>query len=396
MANDHWTRLTSLGYGLEGLMGEAPTVSIVVNNYNYGRFLRQAIDSALAQTYPAVEVVVVDDGSTDDSRAIIASYGDRIVPVLKANGGMASAINVGFAATRGEILIFLDADDALFAEAAERVVAAWRPGVAKVQYRLQILDARGCPQDAFSPPASEPMPNGDLRGLILSRFTYVAPAASGSAYGRGALERLIPVPEAEWRLSVDFYLNILAPFHGDVVSMDEPLGYYRLHGENNWICFKPSLEERLVQDVAQALHAEALVSRSARESGLEAPRDLSLRHTYHVILRMALRVIDPARYPRPGERTSWLALKGLRATWRAPAGPDAARRLLGRRLALTTWFLLLPFLPGPLARRLAAETLVCKRGSQYRVRAAAAPGPLRSRPPRTDAAATACRARKLR
>jgi glycosyltransferase involved in cell wall biosynthesis len=67
-------------------MSNRPLVSIVVNNFNYERFLREAIDSALAQTYAPVEVVVVDDGSTDSSRDIIASYGDRLIPVLKANG----------------------------------------------------------------------------------------------------------------------------------------------------------------------------------------------------------------------------------------------------------------------------------------------------------------------
>ena len=64
-------------------MDESPLVSIVVNNYNYARFLRDAVMSALAQTYPRVEVIVVDDGSTDESREVIASFGDSVVPVLK-------------------------------------------------------------------------------------------------------------------------------------------------------------------------------------------------------------------------------------------------------------------------------------------------------------------------
>ena len=76
--------------------------SIIINNYNYGRYLPKAIDSALAQSYPHTEILVVDDGSSDDSRTVIASYGDRIIPVLKQNGGQASALNAGFAASRGD------------------------------------------------------------------------------------------------------------------------------------------------------------------------------------------------------------------------------------------------------------------------------------------------------
>src|SRR3954451_20463787 len=96
-----------------------PLVSIVIDNYNYARFLPEAIESALAQTYPDTEVIVVDDGSTDDSREIIASYGSRVRPVLKTNGGQASAFNAGFAASRGDVVLFLDSDDTLFPEAVE-------------------------------------------------------------------------------------------------------------------------------------------------------------------------------------------------------------------------------------------------------------------------------------
>jgi glycosyltransferase involved in cell wall biosynthesis len=62
-------------------------VSIIINNYNYGSFLKDAIESSLNQTYPDTEVIVVDDGSTDNSRQIISSYEGLIIPVLKQNGG---------------------------------------------------------------------------------------------------------------------------------------------------------------------------------------------------------------------------------------------------------------------------------------------------------------------
>src|SRR5438046_8948159 len=85
--------------------------SVIINNYNYGRFLREAVDSALNQTYRNTEVIVVDDGSTDGSPEVIASYGERIVPVLKQHGGQNSALNAGFSRRRGDVSLFLDSDD---------------------------------------------------------------------------------------------------------------------------------------------------------------------------------------------------------------------------------------------------------------------------------------------
>ena len=86
-------------------------VSIIINNYNYGRFLGKAIDSALKQTYAYTEIVVVDDGSTDNSRKVIASYGNQIIPVFKQNGGQGSAFNAGFKICNGDAICFLDSDD---------------------------------------------------------------------------------------------------------------------------------------------------------------------------------------------------------------------------------------------------------------------------------------------
>ena len=73
----------------------APAVDIVINNHDYGEFLPEAIDSALGQTHPAVNVIVVDDGSTDDSRDILRRREGEVTVVLKESGGQASALNEG-------------------------------------------------------------------------------------------------------------------------------------------------------------------------------------------------------------------------------------------------------------------------------------------------------------
>src|SRR5436189_5906464 len=75
-------------------MNDRPLASIIISSYNYGRFLKDCIDSALNQTYPHTEVIVVNDASTDDSQEIMAGYGDRIIPVLREkNEGAKSTCN---------------------------------------------------------------------------------------------------------------------------------------------------------------------------------------------------------------------------------------------------------------------------------------------------------------
>src|SRR5690242_15345928 len=92
-----------LEVGAQLLSYNAPLlVSIIIDNYNYGQYLQAAIESALGQTYHNIEVVVVDDGSTDDSREVIGRYDGRITAVLKENGGQASALNAGFVRSHGQ------------------------------------------------------------------------------------------------------------------------------------------------------------------------------------------------------------------------------------------------------------------------------------------------------
>ncbi len=114
-------------------------LDIIVNNHNYERFVGRAIESALQQTHSPVNVTVVDDGSTDNSREVIDSYGTDVTAVFKDNGGQASALNAGFARSGGNVIIFLDADDMLTPDIGERVVAAFEAdsSLVKVQYTLR-------------------------------------------------------------------------------------------------------------------------------------------------------------------------------------------------------------------------------------------------------------------
>ena len=104
-------------------------ISILIDNYNYPQYVTRAVDSALAQTYKNVEVVVVDDGSTDHCPQLLKQYETRVKLVFKSNGGQASAFNAGYAVCTGDVVMLLDADDILRPDAAALVAAAWHPGL---------------------------------------------------------------------------------------------------------------------------------------------------------------------------------------------------------------------------------------------------------------------------
>lgn len=202
------------------------TVSIIINNYNYGSFLRDAIDSALSQTYAHVEVIVVDDGSSDNSREIIGSYGDRVTPVFKQNGGQASAFNAGFVACTGDLVFFLDADDMLLPTAAETTVREWRGGLVRLRFPLEMTDGAGTPLGKL---VEDPAPISPR----LWPFSLGSPT-SGNVFSREVLEKIMPIPEEDWRICADMCLTSASALFGDTAHVRQPLGRYRVHGTNNF------------------------------------------------------------------------------------------------------------------------------------------------------------------
>jgi glycosyltransferase involved in cell wall biosynthesis len=125
--------------------GTVKSVSVIIPTYNYARFVREAIDSVLAQTAPALEIIVVDDGSTDDTQAVLAAYGDRIRGIYQQNQGVGIARNTGIAAARGEYVAFLDSDDIWMPRKLECDVARFEadPDLGLVHCGAERIDSAG-------------------------------------------------------------------------------------------------------------------------------------------------------------------------------------------------------------------------------------------------------------
>lgn len=131
---------------------EPGLVSVIIPCYNSEDYVTETVNSALNQTYEHVEVIVVDDGSTDGSQGLLRKFGDRIRLRIKANAGAPAARNDGLEMARGEFIQFLDADDILIPDAVERRLGAMHPNDGAVFGDIQAIDEQGCRKQCLSIP----------------------------------------------------------------------------------------------------------------------------------------------------------------------------------------------------------------------------------------------------
>ncbi len=218
-----------------------PTVTVLITTYNYGHFIEETIDSVLGQEFPQdqVQIVVVDDGSTDDTAERLKKYGSRIEYFRKANGGRASALNLGIAKARGKILALLDADDLFLARKLARVWEEFErnPELGMVYHRMQEwhMDSGSRREwgDFFAV-------SGSAREEPEKFVRYVPQPTSCITFRRSALEHLLPIPE-EITMLADCYLVALIPFQAPVLAVEEYLTVYRIHGRNQYTTGEPQV-----------------------------------------------------------------------------------------------------------------------------------------------------------
>ena len=217
----------------------SPLISVLINNHNYGRFLHRAIDSALNQTYANVEVIVVDDGSTDESHSVIDRYGDAIVSVLKQNGGQDSAFNAGFERSSGDIVCFLDADDWFIPTKLAQIAQTFEqfPQAEWCFHSLRLEDPftqQSLGRTRAFPGTSKDESTGcDFRqSMRYGRLPFYPMSTSGLCLRRSLLDKILPMPETFIPTSADRYVRIaalgLAP--GYYIAAD--LTIQGIHGSN--------------------------------------------------------------------------------------------------------------------------------------------------------------------
>lgn len=339
-------------------------MSVLIVNYNYERFLPDAIESVLAQSYPNFEIVVCDDGSTDNSRSTIEKYASRdrrIRTIFKSNARVAAALNDAYQASTGEIIAMLDADDQFEPSKLERIVDRFQevPSAGIVMDNLIKIDEQN--RRVGRIPALGTFERGELRDHILRTAGHLfAAPTSAICMRRACAERVFPIPQEPFRSEADAYMRTMAALYYPVEVIEEPLTIYRVHSSNVTASRNVNLEwcERAIS-AAQRVYA--VLQREARNHGWRtlAPIDDNPDYCEMLLVRACLlgapateRIAWSRRLDRAAERLVSDDRKRIKA--KARALKIAA--LLPRRFARE--FLNQIYLPSRLKRFLGGKVRI--------------------------------------
>lgn len=210
-----------------------PVITVLITTHNYSQFLGDAVESVLSQEFPPgqLEILVVDDGSTDDTSERIKKYGSRLNYLYKPNGGQASALNYGIDRAHGEFIALLDADDLFLPGKLAAVVNAFEsdPELGMVYHRLQEWHVETGERRQWE--------FAEISGEISKKpdqiLTFLPQPTSAISFRRSLLAPLLPIPE-HIRMLADCYLVTLMPFVAPIRAIPDDLTVYRIHGKNSY------------------------------------------------------------------------------------------------------------------------------------------------------------------
>jgi glycosyltransferase involved in cell wall biosynthesis len=318
-------------------------LSVVIVSYNSERYVGATIESALALEWDDVEIVAVDNGSTDGTPEVIKRYADRIVVCLNENAPQRVGASNGFALTSGDVVVFLDHDDILPPDLPAHLEKVWTPTTSKVQLQMQRIDENGVPM-GVPYPAYRPVPSpADIRRWVERTTAYPTPPGSGNAYARWFLERLFPL-DARTGDATDSACLAAAPFLGDVVSLPGVFVGYRRHADNDSNLMKDL--SRFPREVERARIRWRYAQRVAGVPEAEIDERPLFRSRELLQFRVAARRVRPADPGLPGDSRIRMLGDALRAPFQI--GPEPVER----RVLVSLWSIATLLAPERISRRL--------------------------------------------
>jgi hypothetical protein len=312
-------------------MAGTPTVSAVITAFNLERYLGRAIESVFAQDHPAeaLEVIVVDDGSTDGTAAVAASYGDRIRYVHQPNGGHLAAYDRGIGEATGDYIALLDGDDEWLPHKVSAQVALLeaRPEVGLVHGDMRLVDAEGTvfAESLFAERGMTEV-EGDLLGVLMRRNMVTT-----TLMVRGSLrDRFHPIPS--WGRAQDWWIALRVAEVAEIACLHDPVADYRRHSTN-------MNNGRKGRNRAQLMRSELPLRRwllTNAAAGRLGGDDLSAAlATFETVVESASEQLGVSRRELvPVERDE---AEARLAQARATADPDEAARHLVATLAHDPW-----------------------------------------------------------
>jgi glycosyltransferase involved in cell wall biosynthesis len=247
-------------------LADRPLVSVLIPNYNYGRFVGLALQSLQQQSYDNFEALVCDDGSTDNSLEVTQEFAredSRIKLLPRENRGFASAVNTAYENSKGQVIALLDADDMFRQEKLQRVLEAFRSNPRSGLCVHPLLPVSATAQ-VLGPPSRPDMDRGWIAPWVLKRGGWsILPSTSALSFRREVTSELFPIP-LEIRRFVDYYLSRTAQFLTEVAVTPEPLTQYRIHGSSMsgvssaaarsaWNSMDPRVLQQYVEDFEEVL-----------------------------------------------------------------------------------------------------------------------------------------------
>jgi len=205
-------------------------VSVLIDNYNYEKFLSSSIESVLNQTYQNFEIIVVDDGSKDNSKEIIEKFAKkdkRVKPIFKANGGQASAFNEGIKHCEGEVICFLDSDDLFKENKLVRVVDAYKKGFEYIVNDYELIGDKSYDNGPYYPYG------GYNLFLVYYLNSFTGSTTSNISISKNLANKIFPIKnEKFFKVRADDVIVLYASMISEMSFLDDELTEYRIHGKN--------------------------------------------------------------------------------------------------------------------------------------------------------------------
>lgn len=222
----------------------APTFSVLIAAYNQAEYVLETLETVEAQSYTDYELVIVNDGSTDDTQTRVsawietfrATHPNRVIFSTTANGGQSAAFEHGFGLCSGRYIALLDSDDRWLPEKLARVapVIAEHPEAGMIMHPLYVIAQDGRRTGDVRPMRAK-LSDGDVREEIRATTRSVVPATTGLVVRSDVFRSLVPFPTKKFRADADAYITFGACLAAPIRAIHEPLGEYRMHSEGHYL-----------------------------------------------------------------------------------------------------------------------------------------------------------------